>query len=189
MRESKSLALPLGDTPINSLNILSQKERDVNIFIQSFEKLRYQTIKKDKYYQQFIGWEMLVKIRLLKRYGIFFVIGGVGYAALELLWRGRTHWSMMLAGGLCFVLFSLIAERLVSRSIVFKAALCSVAVTAVELIFGIIFNIILKMRVWDYSHLPLNLYGQICPRYTLLWAGLALLLLPLVDLINKKIKV
>ena len=132
---------------------------------------------------------MLVKIRLLKRYGIFFVIGGVGYAALELLWRGRTHWSMMLAGGLCFVLFSLIAEKLVSRSIVFKAALCAIGVTAVELIFGVIFNIILKMRVWDYSHLPFNLFGQICPLYTLLWAGLALILLPLVNLINKKVKV
>jgi hypothetical protein len=66
---------------------------------------------------------------------------------------------------------------------------CAIGVTAVELIFGVIFNIILKMRVWDYSHLPFNLFGQICPLYTLLWAGLALILLPFVDLINKKIKV
>ena len=31
-------------------------------------------------------------------------LGGMIYAALELLWRGRTHSSMFLLGGLCFVL-------------------------------------------------------------------------------------
>ena len=29
-----------------------------------------------------------------------FLIGAVGYPALEVLWRGRTHPSMALAGGL-----------------------------------------------------------------------------------------
>lgn len=95
---------------------------------------------------------------------------------------------MVVAGGVCFVLFSLIAEKFTSRSLVFKAALCSLGVTAVELVFGIVFNIVLKMQVWDYSDLPLNLFGQICPQYTLMWAGLALIFLPLAQLLNKKIK-
>ena len=28
-----------------------------------------------------------------------FALGAAGYAALELLWRGRTHWTMALTGG------------------------------------------------------------------------------------------
>ena len=128
-------------------------------------------------------------IKLLKRYSLFFIIGGIGYAVIELLWRGRTHWSMVIAGGLCFVLFSFVAEKFISKHLVFKAVLCSLGVTAIELIFGIIFNIIFKMGVWDYSDLPLNFIGQICPRYTLLWAGVAMIFLPLAELLNKRIKV
>lgn len=32
-----------------------------------------------------------------------FSIGAVGYSLLEILWRGNTHWTMTLAGGICFV--------------------------------------------------------------------------------------
>ena len=32
-----------------------------------------------------------------------FALGAVGYAALELLWRGRTHWTMALTGGAVLV--------------------------------------------------------------------------------------
>ena len=37
-------------------------------------------------------------------YGCVFAAGGLGYGGLELLWRGRTHWSMLLCGGVCAVL-------------------------------------------------------------------------------------
>ena len=30
--------------------------------------------------------------------GLFF-LGGIGYAGLEILWRGYTHWTMALTGG------------------------------------------------------------------------------------------
>ena len=39
-------------------------------------------------------------------YGGVFTAGGLGYGGLELLWRGRTHWSMLLCGGVCAVLIS-----------------------------------------------------------------------------------
>ena len=32
------------------------------------------------------------------------LIGGALYMGIELLWRGRTHWTMGLVGGRCFVL-------------------------------------------------------------------------------------
>ena len=121
----------------------------------------------------------------IKKYGLLFILGAVGYAAMETIWRGHTHWSMMIAGGLCFILFSLAAEALRGRSILLKAVTCAVGVTAIEFIFGVVFNIYLGMGVWDYSHVPFNIMGQICPMFSLLWAGIAIAFLPLADAINK----
>ena len=126
-------------------------------------------------------------MKYIKKNVIFFSCGGVGYGLLEILWRGRTHWSMLLAGGICSVLFSQIAQRFRRRSRLYKAALCAVGVTAVELVFGVVFNMILKMKVWDYSRVPLNFLGQICPLYTLLWGCLGFVLIPVADRLNKQL--
>lgn len=126
-------------------------------------------------------------MKKIKKYAIFFVIGGAGYALIELIWRGRTHWSMVLAGGICFVIFSLIAEKFKGKPLFFKAILASLAVTAVELIFGIVFNILLGMQVWDYSRVPFNFLGQICLLFSLIWAVLAMVFLPIAEAINRKI--
>lgn len=95
---------------------------------------------------------------------------------------------MVIAGGICFIIFSLVAEKLKKRTAVFKAAVCSLGVTAVEFIFGVVFNLMLKMNVWDYSGVPLNILGQICPLYSLLWLLLALGVLPLAETMNKKLR-
>ena len=126
-----------------------------------------------------------MKNKSVKKYSLLFIIGAVGYAAIEIIWRGRTHWSMMIAGGLCFILFSVVAELLKGRSLLIKAALCAIGVTAIEFLFGAVFNLWLKMEVWDYSHLPMNILGQICPIFTLMWGGIALAFLPLADIINR----
>lgn len=126
-----------------------------------------------------------VGMKIIKKYGLFFIIGAIGYAAIEVIWRGYTHWSMMIAGGLAFVMFSLVSEKLKDRNIIVKAAVCGLGITAIEFVFGVIFNLWLKMGVWDYSHMPFNLLGQICPIFTLIWAGLAIAFLPLSDALNK----
>ena len=124
-------------------------------------------------------------MKSIKRYGLFFIIGAIGYAAIEIIWRGHTHWSMMIAGGLAFVLFSIVSERLRGKSILVKAAVCGLGVTAIEFVFGVIFNLWLKMDVWDYSYMPLNILGQICPLFTLMWAGIAIAFLPFVEVLNQ----
>lgn len=120
----------------------------------------------------------------IKTNGLLFAIGGVGYGLIELLWRGRTHWSMVLAGGICFVMFAKIAETWRHRSLAFKATLCALGVTAVEFVFGVVFNLILHKNVWDYSDVPLNIMGQVCPLYTVLWGILALGFVPLSEKIR-----
>ena len=118
------------------------------------------------------------------KFVLVFLIGAVGYALIEIIWRGYTHPTMIAAGGICFLVFSLIAERMRSLPLLIKAVTAAISVTAVELIFGLVFNVGLGMRVWDYSNMPLNLLGQICPTFSLLWCGLSLVFLPFADRIN-----
>ncbi len=125
----------------------------------------------------------------IKRYLAFFIIGALGYTAIEMIWRGRTHWSMALAGGICFILFSLVAEGFSDMPLLVRAFLAAVGVTLVELLFGLIFNRLLGMGVWDYSDMPFNLMGQICPLFSLLWVGVAMLFLPLAHMLNRGIRV
>lgn len=123
-------------------------------------------------------------MKKIKKYSLCFILGAVGYAAMETIWRGHTHWSMMIAGGLCFVMFSIVAERLRGKNLLIKAGVCALGVTAIEFIFGVIFNMWLKMDVWNYNHMPLNILGQVCPMFTLIWAGIAIAFLPLAEVIN-----
>lgn len=104
-----------------------------------------------------------------------FLLGGLGYVGLELLCRGRSHPSMFFAGGLGVVLLvSLYGNRELGPVAAF--VLGALILSAVEFLFGYVFNLRLKKKVWDYSDLPCNLYGQVCLRYSLLWGTLSLLL-------------
>lgn len=97
-----------------------------------------------------------------------FAAGGVGYCALETLWRGRTHPSMFLCGGVALAGFRKLAQKGGSR-----LGLClkgCALITGCELLCGLVFN--RRHTVWDYSCLPGNLRGQICPQFSALWLGL-----------------
>lgn len=117
-----------------------------------------------------------------------FGIGAVGYGLIEILWRGFTHPSMLTAGGICFLFFAKIGEKLKSANIFIKAIIGSGFVTFVELVFGVIFNLILRKNVWDYSNMPLNFKGQICFSYSFLWGILSLFFIPLATVMNKRLQ-
>lgn len=92
-----------------------------------------------------------------------FCLGGGSYVVLELLWRGRSHYSMFLAGGSCFLLLGNLRRRRGGYPVITGAGL----VTLVELITGLLVN--RDHRVWDYRQLPMNLLGQVCLPFSLLW--------------------
>ena len=125
----------------------------------------------------------------MKKYIIFFVVGGICYAAIEMLWRGYTHWSMVIAGGVCFMIFSLIASKFENKPLILKAIVCALCVTAVEFVFGLVFNIMLGMKVWDYSQMPYNVCGQICLTFSLMWVGLGIIFIPVADMLNKNLNI
>ena len=118
---------------------------------------------------------------------ILFSIGAFGYGLLEILWRGYTHWSMLTAGGICFVFFGSLCEKLKRTGIFIKGIIGGAFITLIEFIFGIIFNIILKKNVWDYSRMPLNLGGQICAVYSFFWVLLSIIIIPFAGFVNKKL--
>lgn len=99
-----------------------------------------------------------------------FLIGGVLYLTIELLWRGYSHWTMFLVGGFCFILLGLINEIFTFSMPLYLQMLAGMdVITLVELLSGYIINVKLGWNVWDYSDMPLNFFGQICVPYMGLW--------------------
>ena len=101
--------------------------------------------------------------------------GGLLYIILELVWRGHSHWTMFVLGGLCFALIGGINELVPWCMPLWKQALIgAVIITLLEFLTGCIVNLGLGWDVWDYSTMPLNLLGQICVPYILLWIPVSL---------------
>lgn len=99
---------------------------------------------------------------------LLFCIGGGGYVALELLYRGYSHVSMFLAGGVCFLLIGGLREQKLLPAVLLGTA----SVTSVELLTGLAVN--RNYTVWDYRDQPGNFLGQICPLFVVIWIPLTL---------------
>lgn len=112
--------------------------------------------------------------QIIIKYIILFIIGGNSYFYVELLWRGYSHITMFFLGGLCFVLIGLINEILIEMPLLIQQGISSLIITILELVFGLVFNILLGMNIWDYSNLKFNFMGQISLRYSILWFFLSL---------------
>lgn len=97
------------------------------------------------------------------------VLGGLLYIGLEVLWRGHSHWTMFLLGGICFVSIGLLNEFWPGMPLIGQMAAGALIVSAAELVVGLIVNVWLSWNVWDYSYLPGNLWGQVSLPYAALW--------------------
>lgn len=121
-----------------------------------------------------IKWDMVV-----------FLIGGVTYAMIEIMWRGNTHWTMVLLGGLCFLTLYKLFGYMSNYSLLEKCALGAIVITTLEFVVGCIVNLVFHMNVWNYSRMPLNLSGQICILYSTLWGFLCIPINFIADKIRK----
>lgn len=119
---------------------------------------------------------------------ILFGLGAFGYGLIEVLWRGYSHPSMMIAGGLSFTVFAKISEKLAGVHLLYKCILGSLTVTAIELIFGSVLNVKMGLGVWDYSNIPLNLGGQICLLFSCMWGLLCVVAIPAAGVVSKRLK-
>lgn len=122
-------------------------------------------------------------MRRLSKWLVLFIIGGALYALLEICWRGYTHWTMMVLGGVLFLLIGGLNEVALTweTPLILQGIYGAAITTAAELLAGVILNIYLGLGIWDYSQMPFNLLGQICLPFSLLWVALSIVAVILDD--------
>lgn len=107
---------------------------------------------------------------------VLWTIGGTIYYMIEVLFRGFSHWSMFVLGGICMVFFGKQGLWTEWEDPIWKQVLrCTLFITAGEFITGIFVNKLMKWDVWDYSDQPMNLFGQICMPFVILFSGLCVI--------------
>lgn len=117
---------------------------------------------------------------------ILFYIGGSAYFILELLWRGRSHGSMFLLGGTCFLLIGRLSRLLRKIPMAMQLILSAGLVTALELLTGLVVN--RSYQVWDYRRMPCNYHGQICLHYSMLWIPVSLMAILLYNAADRTLR-
>ena len=107
---------------------------------------------------------------------VLWVLGGSIYYSIERIFRGFSHWSMFVLGGFCLVFFAWQGILVKWEDPLWMQVIrCTVFVTAGEFITGIIVNKWFQWNVWDYSDQPLQLFGQICIPFMILFSGLCVI--------------
>lgn len=111
---------------------------------------------------------------------LLWVWTGTLYFFIEVVWKtfhGRPEmisWTMLLLA----IILAVPLERFGSElpwemPLMAQSAVCGLAVTAVEFVAGLIINVRLGMGVWDYSAMPGNIMGQVCPQFLVIWIALS----------------
>lgn len=109
-------------------------------------------------------------IKQVVKFTVLAAVGGIIYAFLEILYRGYTHWSMVILGGIAFILVGLINEWIPwSMPFLVQMVCGGIIITALEYVAGCILNLRLGWKIWDYSQELFNIKGQICMKYSILW--------------------
>lgn len=122
---------------------------------------------------------------------LFFVGSMLGWV-VELLFRAAVHpehkwinpgfctgpYVPLYGFGLCllFLLALLENRHLIASPLGNKLATIAamaVAMTAIEYLAGVLSIKVMKVRLWDYSNMPGNIQGIICPQFSLIWAAIA----------------
>lgn len=118
------------------------------------------------------------------KYLTLFLVGGAFYYALEVLFRGYSFLAMAGCGGLCFIICGVINEKSRCMPLVLQQLIAASGITVIEFIFGLILNVWLGLNMWDYSNMPGNVLGQICPQFMILWFFLSAIGIILDDVIR-----
>ncbi len=122
--------------------------------------------------------------KFLKKEFFIFIIFGISYFLLEMLYRGHSHWTMIVLGGLVSVLIGLINEITPKMKMWHQMLLGTVIITVLEFIFGYILNIKLGLGIWNYSNVVFNIMGQICLPFSFLWFILSYFIIILDDILR-----
>lgn len=102
---------------------------------------------------QTISWQ-----RKILRAVFLICTGGMIYYNIEILFRGFSHISMFFCGGLSFFTIGALNEHPnFHPSFLTQMVLGTFIITGYEFATGLMVNLILRLRVWDYSDMPFML--------------------------------
>lgn len=96
-----------------------------------------------------------------------FIVGGLVYIGIEVMWDNTSHRSMGLVGGIAFVICSGYLHLFNLKAIPL-GILMGITITILEYIGGKIWNA--DYKIWDYRKIPLNVQGQVCAPYFIIWS-------------------
>ncbi|MBO4339087.1 MAG: hypothetical protein J5877_04135 [Clostridia bacterium] len=116
----------------------------------------------------------MIDLKRIRNTLYIYTVGSFVYSLIEIVFRGHTHWTMVISGGIVFLFLYSIGKLTSESYYTTQILIFTVFITGVELILGILLNKILKLNVWDYSNRPLNLFGQINLFNSLLWLLLSI---------------
>ena len=123
--------------------------------------------------------------KTILKYIFLFWLMGATYCAMEVIARGHTHWSMIVLAGIVGITVGRLNEKFPwEMDLLLQAIIGTVVALVWELVFGLIFNVWLGLNIWDYSNLPFNLWGQICPQFAILWFMLAFVIIFVDDIMR-----
>lgn len=123
--------------------------------------------------------------KLICKYLVLFITGGIFYVCLELLWRGRSDVTSFFMGGIALLVVGQLNEGYdYDMPVWYQMIISGTFITSMEYIVGKIFNS--DYHIWDYRGMWLNIDGQVCLVYSLLWCLLSVVGIILDDLIRWK---
>ena len=125
-------------------------------------------------------------LRSLCKSLVLCAIGGGAYYLVELIWRGSSHFSMILVGGMCFLCIGQLNHSYLEweMPLTSQMFLSGGIITVIEFAAGLLLNVKLGLGIWDYSDIPYNFMGQICLSYFALWQFLSIVGILLDDYIR-----
>lgn len=128
----------------------------------------------------------------LKVLVLWFLLGSA-YFVIEGIWHipagGYANIIMLPIGGICGVCIGAINQipRFYNMKILYQCIISTAIILFVEFLSGCILNLWLGLGIWDYTGLPLNILGQVCPLYGILWFLLSPLAIWLEDYLRYKL--
>lgn len=113
------------------------------------------------------------------------VVGGLSYGIIELIYRQKTYYLMILCGAIAIILLDKINDYISwDMDILLQGCIGSLIITGMEFIIGNLYLMGIVPKMWDYSNVWFNYKGIICLPFSLIWILLSICAILLADTIN-----
>jgi hypothetical protein len=101
---------------------------------------------------------------------LWFVLGAL-YLVIESIWRGWTHVSMLVVGGICGLAIGAVNQipSFYETKMIWQSITVAAIILCVEFGSGCVINLWWGWGIWDYSGVWGNIMGQICLPFAALW--------------------